>query len=60
VLGEPVHSMKYSMSRIKPVGYSLSLVAELCFNIKVNLSLCLINHDAMKTYGGVEAQLHAF
>jgi len=29
-------------------------------NIKVNLSLCLIKHHVMKTYWGVEVQLHAF
>jgi hypothetical protein len=27
--------------------------------MNVNLSLCLIKHIVMKTYGGVEAQLHA-
>jgi hypothetical protein len=28
--------------------------------VKVKLSLCLTKHHAMKTYWGVEVQLHAF
>jgi hypothetical protein len=29
-------------------------------HVRVNLSLCLIKHHAMKTYGGVEVHFHAF
>jgi hypothetical protein len=28
--------------------------------VKVKLSLCLTKHHSMKTYGGVEVELHAF
>jgi hypothetical protein len=32
----------------------------LCLGVKVQLSLYLIKHHAMKTYGGVEVQFHVY
>jgi len=50
----------YSVSRIFELdNYRIRQVLDIyrhtICKVKVKLSLCLTNHDAMKTYGGVEA-----
>jgi hypothetical protein len=42
------------------VGYQIIIIIKYNVYGKINLSLCQIEHYAMKTYGGVEVLLHAF
>jgi hypothetical protein len=47
-------NVQKSVINIYLLGTCKSYLCFHCNKVKVNLSLCLVKHYAMKTYGGVE------
>jgi hypothetical protein len=45
--------------RVKDTESLKHEILESCVKLKVILSLCLIKHRALKTYGETEKQIHA-